>query len=472
MISAAPANLHILPSFAHQELCPDGIHLNPVSGLHYILHLFDQAAAVINLSEQDSEVRLGHVQEAVRKHDDRLAYLESRHGRLASSHDFKIAADAEFRDWQLNRSEEDWLTILGLPRLSVEGKREWQDAVKKQINEVFRMVLKANRMNLNYKILFAVNPLKGKKGMPVLNVRMDSVESSQRLRDVYSAFFRRVNPVPQPPSLKPVSVKNKVTLDTRIRITILQELGAHYKSVNPGSSIQVRGYDARPSIVIFPAAAPSGSGASARPIAPPRPQRFTFLDAVRTLPINLSDDSLAKIYQTVGAHHQGTLREMFVILSDDDRERCSALAQSRIQRRNAISAGSVSVGQVSGSGSGVGLEAGFLSSIRQPPPPPPSTPTARATPHPPTSSELPMKPGRKHVTYHEDSRSRSPSPAKNGSKKRQRSASPSRRKKVKKTKKSRSKSKSKKSRRHSSSSSSSSSGSASGSSSGSGSSKR
>ena len=38
-----PRNLHLLTSSASQELCSDGISLTPVAGLHYLLHLFDDA---------------------------------------------------------------------------------------------------------------------------------------------------------------------------------------------------------------------------------------------------------------------------------------------------------------------------------------------------------------------------------------------------------------------------------------------
>ena len=36
-----PPNLFLLPAFMNQEFLPDGVFLNPVSGLHYALYLFD-----------------------------------------------------------------------------------------------------------------------------------------------------------------------------------------------------------------------------------------------------------------------------------------------------------------------------------------------------------------------------------------------------------------------------------------------
>ena len=42
----------------------------------------------------DAEVKISSVQEAVRHHDDRLAYLENRHGSLSAHHDLKQAVHA------------------------------------------------------------------------------------------------------------------------------------------------------------------------------------------------------------------------------------------------------------------------------------------------------------------------------------------------------------------------------------------
>ena len=44
---------------------PDGIFLTPVSGLHYVLHIFDQACSILDLDPMDSEVKIATVQEAV-----------------------------------------------------------------------------------------------------------------------------------------------------------------------------------------------------------------------------------------------------------------------------------------------------------------------------------------------------------------------------------------------------------------------
>ena len=42
-----PRNLHLLTSSVVQDLCPDGVYLTPVAGLHYLLHLFDDAQRIL-----------------------------------------------------------------------------------------------------------------------------------------------------------------------------------------------------------------------------------------------------------------------------------------------------------------------------------------------------------------------------------------------------------------------------------------
>ena len=240
-----PENFHLLPSFISQNLCPDGILLNPVSGLHYILHLFDQTVSVLEVAQAPPDHRLAGVLESVRSHDDRLAYIENDHSRLHDRVDRRIAIESEFSDWITNRSEEDWLTIKNLPRLSSDyNRQEWQVAAKKQVQEALKLVLHVNKINVDFRVLVVSNPFRHRNTGPTLyNVKLSSVEASKRIRDVYSAFFRHSNPVKRPSSLRGVAVNNKVTLNTRIRAAIMRQLGEKYLENNRGASYKVRGYE-------------------------------------------------------------------------------------------------------------------------------------------------------------------------------------------------------------------------------------
>ena len=153
-----PPNLRLLPSFSSQDLMPDGIHLTPVSGLHYVIQLFDQTESALQASALSIDQELASVKESVRQHDDRMAYLESRHGSFSSKANLKVAADAELHDWMLNRAEEDWLTISNLPRLN--NTRDWQDSARRQVADVIKLVLHVNRVNMNFEVLYVSNPFR------------------------------------------------------------------------------------------------------------------------------------------------------------------------------------------------------------------------------------------------------------------------------------------------------------------------
>ena len=229
-----PPNFHLLPSFINQD-SHDGVNLTPVAGLHYVLHIFDKSEAILAAAASAAEDVLVVVREEVRAHSDRLAFIEHDHSQLYHAQSFKAAEDAEFSDWVLNRSEEDWLTIQGLPRLTVASDSEWQAAAKKQVRDLIKSVQQVNRVNFSFEIVYIFNPKKDRPTGPTLyNVRLGSVDTSRRIRDIFSGFFRRDNPIKLPHGLKGIKLKNKVTLRTRIRTAIMRQLGANYQASNQG----------------------------------------------------------------------------------------------------------------------------------------------------------------------------------------------------------------------------------------------
>lgn len=370
-----PPNLHLLPSHINQDLAPDGVHLTAVAGLHYVLHLFDQSVATLaSLKLSPAELIISS-KENIRSHDDRLAYLENDHMALTHRVNHKTAADAEFDDFLRNKSEEDWFTVSGLPRLpSSLNNQQWQVQAKRQVKDMIRLVLQINKVQLAYEVLVVVNPIKWRTtGRTVYNVRLNSIEVSKRIRDLYSGFFQHSNPVKLPSSLKGVDLRNKITLNTKIRIAIMKQIGARYVEANQGASFKVRGYDSRPTIFINP---PSGSTSKAR--------SFTFMDAITSLPSHFTDERLTQIFMVIGTSNRGRLRQLFQVVSDDDHDRCLELVkkfhQDRRQagqqaRASAPTPAVTFAGSNAGLGSGMDLEFGVLSMLKQPPPPPPGCPS-------------------------------------------------------------------------------------------------
>ena len=358
----------------------------------------------------------------------------------------------------INKSEEDWLTISGLPRLSSTG-RSWQTDVRKQVRAALLEVVKTFQLRVRFEVLYVFNPIRQRlTGPTLLHVRLSSVEASKAIRDSFSGLFRHQQPVPKPPSLKHVtSIRNKLTLASRVRVEIMRALASNYQAKNPGSSFAVKNYDSRPSVVIVP---PSSA-------QDPRTKTFYYMEAIQTLPTAFSDENLVAIFKVIGMKFVGQLSTTFVVLCDDDRERAFQLVKDQRDRPRGPGRGRgdqarvVSfAGSTSGLGSGVDLEANFLRSVRQPPPPPPPfqastqvSPTTE-TPHRSErrqrSSTRSPSPSKKRSARRSSSRSQSPSSSKRRS---ARSPSGSHKRKRK------SGSKHKKSRRYSSSSSSSGSGS-------------
>ena len=369
-----PPNLFLLPAFTNQEFLPDGVFLNPVSGLHYALYLFDQAEVVTASSQTSDAEQLATVREDVRQGDDRVAYLEHRHAHLQRRVNLKMAIDSEFDDWMLNRSEENWLTVQRLKRLPKMSGQDWQSAARQQVAELIKTVLSLNRVRLDFEVMLVVNPIRHVTTGPTLyNVRMDSVYSSSRIRELYSGFFRKNRPVSLPPNLKDVGLRNKITLGTKVRIAILHQLGSLFTASNPGSSYKVRGHDSRPTLVTMPAL---NSGERVR--------TYTFIQAATTLKATFSDDHLVRIYQVVGNNFPGELQALFIVLNDDDRERCLEMVkasreQQQQQGGRRSQRGSVNFmpvqstsGTVSGAGSGMEAQKAqrtLIRTMRSPPPP-------------------------------------------------------------------------------------------------------
>ena len=117
VLRARPANLHLMSSFATPEFISDGIHLTPYSGLEFVLHLFDNAGAVLDGVQASPSDAAAQNTEASRVLEDRMMALEQDHQRLNKGVEMRTAEDSEKFDYQENIRFEDWFVISGLKRL-------------------------------------------------------------------------------------------------------------------------------------------------------------------------------------------------------------------------------------------------------------------------------------------------------------------------------------------------------------------
>ena len=298
-------------------------------------------------------------------------------------------------------------------------------AVRRQLTDVLGDVLRASRQQVDFEVKLVWNNTNRRNisGPTRYFAQLSSAAASRIIRDAFSGFFRQSNPLVRPQSLSQVSIRNKVTLATRVRIAIMRQLGLNYKDKNAGSSFAVKGFESRPQLTLFP---PSGARDA-------RQRTLNFIEAVTLLPAVFSDDQLVQIYRVIGTNFRSRLTATFVVLHDDDHDRLLAKIREADQARRTEQSGRhggqqlvgpalTYAGVVQQDGDGMDLQSGFIRQLRQPPPPPPPPPRVDVVESPsvhgsPRRSSRPPSGSTK--------RRRSPSPRKRSSRRRRRSRSTS-----------------------------------------------
>ena len=134
-------------------------------------------------------------------------------------------------------------------------------------------------------------------------VRTPSISISKEIRDKFGFFFEG-SVDKRPPEFKGISIRNRLTKGTHVRIALLRLFGQRYLASNPGAKIKVVGYQSRPLLKLFP---PSGG----------RIQTFNFIEAVKRLPAAFSPAEVSPIIEKIDPKLRGQLRALFVVISDD-----------------------------------------------------------------------------------------------------------------------------------------------------------
>ena len=296
-------NIHLLPNFPTPYYDQGGIHLTPYSGLEFILHLFDGSQEVLESLSLSIEGATDKGKESTRLLEDRVVALEQDHRRLNRVVDDKIAIDAEFADFAKNERFEDTFVIEGTPRIpdTVFGKA-WQDQAVRNVQDVLKILI-----GRPGNIVFVQNATtKQPDAVVAYNVKVTSVAESKTIRDKFGSFFLGGTDK-RPEELKPYSIKNRLTPETKIRISVLKLLAKRYRDSNPGSKVQVIGYDTRPLIKITPPASASDR----------RVQVYNYIEAVKTLPTNFTPAEVSPIIRRINPRLVGQIKAIFIVLSDD-----------------------------------------------------------------------------------------------------------------------------------------------------------
>lgn len=296
-------NLHLLPSFATPVFEADGIHLNPYSGLEFVLHLFDSSKEVLSSLNSDPVEAQSSASEATRLLEDRVVALEQDHKRLSSSFDLSAAIRAEFDDFRANERTEDCFMVSGLRRIPgrLTGK-DWQLKAQEDVQAVIQIL-----MSKTLPIIVVHNATGPSPTAEITySVQMKEVSDAKDIRTRFGSLFKGGQDK-RPPSLARISIQNVVTRETRIRISIMKLLAKRYQDSNPDGQAQVIGYLPRPVLKLTPP-----PGAKDR-----RVRTMNFIEAIQKLPTNFTTDEIGTLTKRAALRFPGQLRSLFVVLSDD-----------------------------------------------------------------------------------------------------------------------------------------------------------
>ena len=276
------------------------MHLTAYSGLEFILHLFDGATDLLTNLALPGPERVVISSESTRVLEDRMMSLEQDHRPLNHVLEIKTAADAELADFHANERTEDYFVVAGLPKISDDlvGKA-WQDEAVKDVSE-FILLLMGRALPI---VLVKNSTARHQDAEVTYSVQMTSIENSRQIRKKFGSYFL-TGVDKRPTQLKPFSVKNFVTPETRIRISILKLIGKRYRESNPGLKVKVIGYQPRPMIKII-----SSSSASDRQV-----MFFNYIEAVRKLPCSFASADIDPIVRRINQNLLGKIRSIFVVI--------------------------------------------------------------------------------------------------------------------------------------------------------------
>ena len=254
------------------------------------------------MSTVEAEVKVSTGSEATRALEDRVMALEQDHRRLNKSYEFSTAVAAEREDFQENVRNEAYFMVVGLPAIKDLRGRDWMTKAMSDVQTMIRTLL-----GKELKIVVVHNATARSPGAEVrYSVQMELASSSQEIRSKFGSFFiggqdRR------PEALRSISISNRVTPGTQVRIMILKLLAKRYQSSNEGAKARVIGYEARPMIKLTPPETARDK----------RVKNFTYIEAIQKLPTNFTSSELRPIITKARVHFKGKLRSTFVVLDDD-----------------------------------------------------------------------------------------------------------------------------------------------------------
>ena len=294
-------NVWLMPSFPKPRLETDGVHLDPFSGLEYILHLFDASQGLILTSQLPTDARLDCMTEASRSLEDRVHVIEQDHAQLRRSFEHQSAVAAELFDYEANIRSEVFFKISGLPRFPKLDQKEWQVRAVADVNSVI------STMGFTFEAQYVQNMTgRGSDSRTLYKVRVATSDLSKSVRDKFSSYFAGGQDA-RPSSFNQLSIRNCVTPGTLARIAILQLLAKRYRESNPGGRAHVVAYEPRPLLKLTPP--PEATDR--------RVMTMNFIEAISKLPTAFTSDETKGLLKRISPSLHGSLKSTLVVLTDD-----------------------------------------------------------------------------------------------------------------------------------------------------------
>ena len=230
-----------------------------------------------------------------------MVALEQDHRRLSREFESKSVIDAELACLQENLRFEDHFVIQGLSRIPDMPPKEWQARALQDVK-----VTLGHFLDQDFQPVYIQNVTgAGKNATVTYQVRMSCVEHSKLIRAKFSGFFAKGKDN-RPPALKKVSIRNRVSKATPVRIALLRIMGERDEESNPGYSFKVMGYEPRPLLKIFP---PKDSNE--------RTKTFNYVEAIKSLRTDFSKSELKPILERISPKLKGKVRQIFGVIDDD-----------------------------------------------------------------------------------------------------------------------------------------------------------
>jgi len=257
----------------------------PIIDLDDIIEPFDEEMMEEEIQEVDLATRVGKLEAQIRsrQHNDNLVFARLR----------------EESDSAANKLKEDRVIITGItsktfPPAEPEQRKVW-------IKEIAMNIFKTLIPDFKGEIHFVNQAKNNGLYIPMIEVKLDSVESSANVRKAF-AEKRKMKA-----DLGKIFIANSVGLTTRIRVDILKALAR--KVSNMSVSAHVLAFVSRPVMHVRPKI---GS------VDKTPPRTFTFVDAVVQYGHLLKQVELSDAYRRAGIAFKGQLEQLFVVLREKD----------------------------------------------------------------------------------------------------------------------------------------------------------